>query len=158
MHVWKSNFFDLHKVSWHFFKMRLPIRSGPVDLSGFRSHKISPICFSLHVSFFKLSLVFLIVTFSDLLNIETENGLNSSAFSRSTDVSSLLSFAVGGIKAVFLMHFKYFSVVVIFLSSKTDYSKFCLALLLDCLICSSSLFNLIKLLRESTASSHKSKF
>ena len=104
MHVWKSNFIDLHKVLWHFFKMRFPIRSVPVDLSGFRSHKISLICFPLHVSLIKLSLVFVVVTLSHKLNTEIKYRLNSSAFSLSTNVSSLFNFTVGGMKAAFRSH------------------------------------------------------
>ena len=85
MHVWKCNFIDLHKVLWHFFEMRFPILSCPVDLSGFRS----PDFFSLHVSLFEFSIVFLDITFSHLLNTEKKYQLNIFAFSLSTDVYSL---------------------------------------------------------------------
>ena len=86
--------------------------------SWFISHKILPICFSLQVSLFKFSSVFVVVTCSHLLYTEMKYRLNSSAFSLSTDVSSSFNFTVGGIKPVFLVHFRYFCILQNFFSSK----------------------------------------
>ena len=120
-----------------------------MDLSGLKSQKTSLICFSLPVSLYKLSSVFVDVTFSHLLNTEMKYWLNCYTFFVNGRLLTILFYCCwyqGSLLDALqiILNLTLFNL----LSSKTNFSKSRKPLLLDCLICLSKLFILINLLRE----------